>query len=169
MAFEPTSVHRFIDSRQRLLNCRTSLVHRRRMPEPTEPREVTNQQFNQPVQVDAVPAPPSLVLYQPCFPMSEADFLRLQQSDSLLAGLGGAGLTYGVSEGLPILGQLIRGTATLNITGPILLPLIAFLAGAVLLIWSVMNAKGKRTVMGKIRRHFAANPGALEIRQGEQR
>ena len=50
---------------------------------------VTGQRFEKTIQVSDIESQPAQGLFQPWYPLSEADYLRLRQSSSVLATLGG--------------------------------------------------------------------------------
>lgn len=60
------------------------------------------QVYHQTVVLPAPPTTPSLLLYQPAFPLSEADYLRLTQASPFFAAVGGVLVSFGLSYVLPI-------------------------------------------------------------------
>ncbi len=55
------------------------------------------QVYHQTVVLPAPPTTPSLLLYQPAFPLSEADYLRLTQASPFFAAVGGVFVSFGLS------------------------------------------------------------------------
>ena len=94
--------------------------------------------------------------------------MRLRESNSLLAGLGGAALSFALSDGLPTIVKLIRNEIKFETMPKIqlLTPTIALVIGIILLGSSVYLASGRRKILKKITDHFAENPGTVEVRDG---
>lgn len=147
----------------------TSSAHSRMSGTPLT-EEITNREFTEPVRVEPARVQPSLGLYQPCYPITEADYLRLKHANSALAGVGGAALSFAVSEGFPLIAKVMRGEITIeSLTAiQIILPATALVVGGVLVIMSATLGSGKREVMKRIKQHFANNPGTMEIRAGDR-
>jgi len=120
---------------------------------------VTGQRFDKTVQVSNVESQPDHGLFQPWYPLSEADFLRLWQSNSLLATLGGATMTFGISYIAPKLVNYCTGVSGAALRDQeILLAAIAVLVGAALMVGSIVFSRGRRKIRSKIKKHFANYP-----------
>lgn len=108
---------------------------------------------------------PILVLSQPVYPVSEAVFLRLQRSNTVLAAVGGTVSSFGLSYALPIIVGAARTPAD-KWVWPIADVWIAaglVAVGCALLTLSVLMGQGRRRLVAEMRQHFERNPGHLEV------
>ena len=129
---------------------------------------INEQTFNQPINVDVQETLPTHGLFQPYFPLSEADYLRLKIRSSVLTGLGAGILTFGISYILPKAVSYLRALLT-NQTYDISytdvwIGTICIVIGGLLILWGFLFSRDKRNVMKRIKIHFRENPGQPEIR-----
>ena len=119
------------------------------------------------VEVDGVTSAPSHGLFQPSFPLCEADYLRLQESRPVVAALGGAVLSFALTYGLPRIVAHYQATeaapSPLSDTD-VWITVIALVVGILLLGASRLMSSAKREVKKRIEQHFSDNPGQLEYR-----
>ena len=113
----------------------------------------------------APPTTPSLLLYQPAFPLSEADYLRLTQASPFFAAVGSALVSFGLSYVLPIVGKALD-TDPKATTWPIVDIYIGggcILLGVVSLVLSYWRGRARQNVLTNIRTHFENNPVHHEV------
>ena len=135
---------------------------------PSSAAEVTNQKFTETEVLGDVTQPPSLVLYQPCYPISEADFLRLQQASPVLASISGGLLSFGCAYALPLVVQVIRkaeGRAMPEATDWWVVGAI-FAIGLGFGVASILMSRERRKLLKAMRLHFLGNPAKAELRGG---
>ncbi len=130
---------------------------------PPQPHQ--GQVQTQTVVVADAPTAPVHGLFQPYFPLSHADFLRLQSTSKLLNGLGAGVITFGFTYGLPLfITQLQSGPKMQSrdwwiFGGGLLLGI------ACLVIARVVSSQ-RLTVVRRIEKHFKENPGQQEFHMG---
>lgn len=116
--------------------------------------------------VNSVSTTPSVGLYQPCFPLSEADFMKMSKTSNTLSALGGAFFSYSVSYALPKVIDAYKSNAdklTVIATTDIYIISITFVVGVALFIARDYCSSDKRKVVSKIKNHFIENPGKQVI------
>jgi len=113
------------------------------------------------VNLEAAPTTPSLDLYQPTFPLSEADYLRLTQASPAFAAIGSVFVTFGLTYILPIAVKVLDAEPKLR-TWPKADLYIAggcILLGIICMVLSYWFSSARRDVFRRIRNHFRDNPG----------
>ena len=133
------------------------------MGPPVPPQQ--GQVLHQTVVVADAPTAPVHGLFQPYFPLSQVDFLRLQGTSNLLDGLGAGVITFAFTYGLPLFMTQLRSGPKMQtvdwwITGG------GILLGIALLIVARVVSSHRRAVLKRIEQHFADNPGQQEFRLG---
>jgi hypothetical protein len=120
--------------------------------------------FDEPVELPAVRTSPNVGLYQRIFPLSEADYLRLKQSDPVYSGIGGAVLSFGLGDALA---QAVRyafpagGVArAISLPEGVVALAITFIGFGFLML-SHFRAKPRLVLLHRIGRHFDENPGTM--------
>jgi hypothetical protein len=127
--------------------------------------EIRDKTIRETLVIPLVGSEPDAGIYQPSFPMTEADFLRLGKSNSVLTALGGAVLMFGLQVLLPLMLEYVRSqNATLIVTADLAVGVIAFLVGMTLLIIGFAFSRDRRQVLKKIRKHFRDYPGRVAVR-----
>lgn len=128
------------------------------MAEPQQNKDISGKNFYRTVEVEKPEAEPAVGLFQPWYPLSEADFLRLQKSSSIFAGLGGAVSTFGVSFILPKIASNLSENGTPLQGQDLLIAAIALIVGIAFIVCSFTLSRERRGVRKKIRKHFQSNP-----------
>lgn len=129
---------------------------------------VKGKTFSEPFQGAVNESTPTHGLFQLCYNLSEADFLRLQQSSPVLASIGAAITSFSLSYLFPGLVQYYLTPKTTR--GPFPQTTLwvggsSLLLGAIILGSSLFASKERRKVLKRIRAHFKNNPSELEYRQ----
>lgn len=130
--------------------------------EPT--RRIAGQRFNQPLEVEGGEVAPSYGLFQPCYPLSEADFLRLQKSNSVMAALGGGLTSFALTLGLPLLVAYVRTPSVAPSIAEVVVVATSLLVGVILLGLASHFSSDRRRIMKKVDEHFRDNPAEPELR-----
>jgi len=137
----------------------------------TSPATLTNrvegQTFSQPLQQTVERVAPTHGLFQPCYNLSEADFLRLQQSSPVLAAVGGAITSFSLSYLLPVTVEFFLKPVGARGSFPVAALWVgmgSLAVGLVLLGASLVFSRERHRVMKRIRHHFDSNPSELEYR-----
>src|SRR5713226_9519485 len=141
-----------------------SNAHLRAMAGPP-PQPHHGQVQHQTVVVADTPTAPVHGLFQPYFPLSHAELLRLQSTSTLWNGLGASIITVAFTYGLRLLvAQLQSGPKMESrdwwITGG------GIVIGVVCLVIARIVSSPRRAVLRRIEKHFADNPGQQEFRMG---
>ena len=140
---------------------------------PESPTEVPvktteNQTFTRSIEVGGATVSPIPGLYQPAFPLGEADFLRLTLSSPWLTSAGAAVLSFGLSYALPLVVQLLlelrAGTKSTIGVESWWISVALLVAGAALLIGGLFFSRERRKVFKRIQAHFDTNPAELAHR-----
>lgn len=141
------------------------------MVEIVQPEQrVQGREFHQTVDVASTPAAPSYGLFQPYFPLTEADYLRMKAPQSVLYGAAAGILAFGVTYLLSPLTALVvswiwPGSPTPSTTN--LIMGAGILLVGLLVLWAAHSRSSeRRTVMENIKQHFEENPGENAIRLG---
>ena len=136
------------------------------IPEAEPQATVEDQEFDHAVEFQVAPAEPHHGLYQPYFPLSEADFLRLESRARWPSVSGAALLAFGLTQGLPILNLAVRKQLPGDLSlARWLLPLVAVIIGGSLIALGLTLSKDRRRVRRTIREHFTKNPGEAVVRR----
>ena len=130
---------------------------------PAQPQQ--GQVLHQTVVVADAATAPVHGLFQPYFPLSHVDFVRLQGTSNLFDGLGAGVITFAFTYGLPLfVTQLQAGpkmqTRDWWIVGG------GIVAGIVLIVIARVVSSHRRAVLKRIEKHFTDNPGQQEFRMG---
>lgn len=120
---------------------------------------------HQTVVVADAPTAPVHGLFQPYFPLSHADFLRLQSTSNLWDGLGAGIITFAFTYGLPLFVTQLQSGPKMQardwwIVGG------AIVGGIVCLVIARIVSSQRRAVLKGIEQHFTENPGQQEFRMG---
>lgn len=135
-------------------------------PPPAQPTGPAQPQvYHQTVVLSAPPTEPSLLLYQPAFPLSEADYLRLTQASPFFAAVGGVLLSFGLSYILPIVVKALDTDPKARSwpMGEIYVAVCCMLLGGLSLALSYWAGTARRNVLSRIRNHFRDNPGRHQV------
>ncbi|HUG02095.1 MAG TPA: hypothetical protein VML95_09525 [Longimicrobiales bacterium] len=127
-------------------------------------RLIANRRFNQPLEVEGGEVAPSYGLFQPCYPLSEADFLRLQKSNSVMAAIGGGLTSFALTLGLPLLVAYLRQPSTVPSVPEMVIVAISLVTGLLLLGLATHFSSDRRSIMKKVNEHFRDNPAEPEFR-----
>lgn len=130
---------------------------------------IAQQHVQQEGQTNELPAgrvTPSLGLYQATFPLSEADFMRLQKSSPAMSAVGGAVLAFGISYALPVVVRLLKLDSSQRDWSQDDLWIGGVIAtvGLIFLAMGLLYSRDRNRLMKRIREHFAQNPGHHEVR-----
>jgi amino acid permease len=128
---------------------------------------VRDKTFNQTFTVvNSVSTTPSVGLFQPCFPLSEADFIKMSKTSNTLTALGGGIFSYSVSYALPKVIDAYKNNLAKSVdlaTTDIYIISVTLVIGVALFIASYYFSSDKRNVIKKIKNHFIENPGKQVI------
>lgn len=130
------------------------------------PEEVQNQTIRTTVTVVASDLEPSIGLFQPSFPLTEANFLRMKQTSPVLTSAAGAIIAFGLSYFLPVLIRTLRAPSK-DRTWPVddlMVSGVCLVIGGLLLVFAYFASKGRRRVLRAIEGHFESHPGQHEVR-----
>lgn len=124
-----------------------------------------NQTFTHSIEVSGATVSPIPGLYQPAFPLGEADFLRLRLSSPWLTSAGAAVLSFGLSYALPLAVQVFlerrAGKTTTIAVESWWISGALLAAGVALLIGGLVFSRERRRVLKRIQAHFETNPAEL--------
>lgn len=140
------------------------------VPQPLASGQIARPSEPQPTELPAGRVPPSVGLYQPTFPLTEADFLRLQKSSPALSAIGGTVLAFGLSYGLPglLTTWRIKPDERNWLDDDLMIAGTFVLLGLLFLGLGVLFSRERFQLMKRIRTHFTLNPGQHEFRGVQQ-
>jgi hypothetical protein len=134
-------------------------------------KTITNQTFTTTQVVNDVIVEPSVGLYQPVYPLTEAEFMKLRQSSMVFSAIAGSLISFGLAYALPLLVNHALSDpktraplkqADLWVAG------LTIAVGLVLLGASFTASTERRSLLTRIKKHFSENPGQHEIRMGQK-
>lgn len=131
----------------------------------TPQQTIANQTFTTTQVVSGGLVAPSVGLYQPVYPLTETEFMRLRQSSPVLTSVAGAVISFGLVYFLPLVVARFLRSAPFR-SEDIWVSGISLGAGILILLLSFFVSSDRRTIVAKIKKHFADNPGQHEIRIG---
>ena len=122
-------------------------------------------QPNQTIEAVAPQVAPSLDLFQPTYPLSEQNFMRLRKTSPALAAIGGTVFSFGLSYGLPIAVKVFRERAGDRVwpIADVWIVVILMTFGGVTMLAGLLFSIERFRVIRAIRAHFRTNPGRLKI------
>ena len=113
---------------------------------------------------------PSVGLYQPVYPMTEVEFVKLRQSNPVLSATAGAVISFGLAYALPLLvNYLLADPSSRDPVkrADVWVASISVGFGMILLFLSFGFSAERRKVLKRMKKHFEENPGQHEIRVGK--
>lgn len=134
------------------------------------PSRIEGKQLQGPLRVTTPKTTPSVGLFQPTYPLTEVDFVNLQRSSPLLAAVGGAVTSFGLSTLLPLGAKLFEQAASERdfLTLELKVSYVTVVVGLAFLGLSFFVSSPRRSVLAKIRSHFRDNPGEMVHTKGKR-